>query len=84
MFARPKIEEFNRGLFIISIHMMTDLRFALGQLCKSPGYTFLAVITLRLGIGLFTAIFSLINDLFLRGLPFSEPDPNPILTLRAD
>ncbi len=53
--------------------MMTDLRFALRQLRKSPGFTFLAVITLTLGIGLNTAIFSLINDLFLRGLPFSEP-----------
>ncbi|MFN2622274.1 MAG: ABC transporter permease [Chthoniobacterales bacterium] len=54
--------------------MMTDLRFALRQLRKSPGFTFLAVITLTLGIGLNTAIFSLINDLFLKGLPFQEPD----------
>src|SRR5213082_3746040 len=54
--------------------MMTDLRFALRQLRKSPGFTLLAVITLTLGIGLNTAIFSLINDLFLRGLPFQEPD----------
>ena len=54
--------------------MMTDLRFALRQLRKSPGFTFLAVITLTLGIGLNTAIFSLINDLFLRGLPFAEPE----------
>jgi predicted permease len=53
--------------------MMTDLRFALRQLRKSPGFTLLAVITLTLGIGLNTAIFSLINDLFLRGLPFKEP-----------
>src|SRR5438552_2837168 len=52
---------------------MNDLRFALRQLRKSPGFTFLAVITLALGIGLNTAIFSLINDLFLRGLPFKEP-----------
>jgi predicted permease len=52
--------------------MMTDLRFALRQLYKSPGFTLLAVITLTLGIGLNTAIFSLINDLFLRGLPFKE------------
>src|SRR3954471_1084598 len=53
--------------------MMTDLRFALRQLRKSPGFTLLAVITLTLGIGLNTAIFSLINDLFLKGLPFKEP-----------
>src|SRR6059036_2882964 len=54
--------------------MLMDLRFALRQLFKSPGFTLLAVITLTLGIGLNTAIFSLINDLFLRGLPFKEPD----------
>ena len=53
---------------------MNDLRFALRQLRKSPGFTTLAVLTLALGIGMNTAIFSLIQDLFLRGLPFSEPD----------
>src|SRR6266404_3575713 len=53
---------------------MNDLRFALRQLRKSPGFTFLAVLTLALGIGMNTAIFSLIQDLFLRGLPFSEPE----------
>src|SRR5437763_1855350 len=53
--------------------MMTDLRFALRQLLKSPGFTLLALLTLALGIGLNTAIFSLINDLFLRGLLFKEP-----------
>src|SRR5437868_6888518 len=54
--------------------MMTDLRFVLRQLFKSPGFTLLALLTLALGIGLNTAIFSLINDLFLRGLPFKQPD----------
>src|SRR2546429_3491060 len=53
---------------------MNDLRFALRQLRKSPGFTALAVLALALGIGMNTAIFSLIQDLFLRGLPFSEPD----------
>src|SRR5438128_9210559 len=52
---------------------MKDLKFALRQLRKSPGFTFGAVLTLALGIGLNSAIFSLINDLFLRGLPFKEP-----------
>ena len=52
---------------------MNDLKFALRQLRKSPAFTAIAVITLALGIGLNTTIFSLINDLFLRGLPFEEP-----------
>src|SRR6266571_5426220 len=52
--------------------MMTDVRFAFRQLLKAPGFTLLAVLTLTLGIGLNTAIFSLINDMFLRGLPFRE------------
>jgi len=52
---------------------MTDLRFAIRQLLKSPGFTLLAVLTLAVGIGLNTAIFTLINDLFLRRLPFQEP-----------
>ena len=52
---------------------MTDVRFAIRQLRKSPGFTLLAVLTLAVGIGLNTAIFTLINDLFLRRLPFQEP-----------
>jgi len=53
--------------------VLSDLKFALRQLRKSPAFTLVAVLTLALGIGLNTTIFSLINDLFLRGLPFKEP-----------
>jgi len=52
---------------------MNDLRYALRMLLKSPGFSFIAIATLALGIGLNTSIFSLINDLFLRDLPFKEP-----------
>ncbi|MFL6582921.1 MAG: ABC transporter permease [Chthoniobacterales bacterium] len=63
--------------------MMTDLRFALRQLFKSPGFSLLAIATLALGIGLNTAIFSLVNDLFLKSLPFKEPQRVLHLLTRA-
>ncbi|HEX5473959.1 MAG TPA: hypothetical protein VFX12_04780 [Vicinamibacterales bacterium] len=52
--------------------MMTDLRFACRQLLESPGFTLIAPLTLAIGIGLNTAIFRLIDDLLLRGLPFKD------------
>src|SRR5882724_4016499 len=52
---------------------MNDIRFAFRKLRQSLAFTSIAVITLALGIGLNTAIFSLINDLFLKGLPFKDP-----------
>jgi len=52
---------------------MKDIQFAFRKLRQSPAFTGIAVFTLALGIGLNTAIFSLINDLFLKGLPFKEP-----------
>src|SRR5438093_1026590 len=53
--------------------MISDFKYAFRSLTKTPGFTIIAVITLALAIGANTAIFSLINDLFLRGLPFKEP-----------
>src|SRR5438105_13819511 len=52
---------------------MNDIRFALRKLRQTPAFTFIAIVTLALGIGLNTTILSLINDLFLRRLPFKEP-----------
>jgi predicted permease len=53
---------------------MTDLKFAIRQLLKSPGFSLLAILTLALGIGVNTAIFSLVHDLFLKALPFHQPE----------
>src|SRR6516225_2227770 len=52
---------------------MNDFRFAFRKLRQSPAFTLIAIATLALGIGLNTAIFSLIHDLFLKSLPFKEP-----------
>lgn len=53
---------------------MNDVRFAIRQLLKNPGFTAVAVLTLALGIGANTAIFGVMNELLLRPLPVKEPE----------
>ncbi|MGH9496860.1 MAG: ABC transporter permease [Candidatus Sulfotelmatobacter sp.] len=64
--------------------LRNNLRFAIRQLQKNPGYVLATILTLALGVGVNTAVFSLVNGFLLRPLPYPEPDRLGVLMLHRE
>ena len=64
--------------------MLQDVRYALRALCSSPGFSAIAILSLALGIGANTAIFSLINAVILKTLPVSHPEQLVELVMKTE
>jgi hypothetical protein len=70
--VKERVRDVRAGILLETV--IRDLRFGARLLAKNPGFTAAAVLMLALGIGANTAVFSVVNAVLLRGLPYSEPE----------
>ena len=63
-------------------NLLQDVRYGIRTLARQPGFAATAILTLALGIGATTAIFSVVNAVVLRPMPFDQPDRMVVVTNR--